>query len=56
MQTHELESDVAAILTGGSLNGPANHAVDFTVTRYRAIIDELRKTGGLSKPVRPVGR
>ncbi len=55
MESHELESVVAAILTAGSLSAPGYHSVPAAVSLYRAIIEELRKTGGPSTPMQRPG-
>ena len=49
MENHELESVVAAILTAGSFGG-TNSSVEAAVSRYKAIIDQLRAAGGTSHP------
>jgi hypothetical protein len=46
MEGHELDAIVAATLAAGSLSATGNHAAAAVVERYRAILKELRKTGG----------
>jgi hypothetical protein len=56
MEHKELDELVAAILAAGSLSATSNRAPKQMVSRYRAILEELRTTGAHAATDTPSGQ